>query len=64
MVYQIMVFATCCLESLCYFGCIIHKAFVIQIVDTSDNNSFTIGSSLKIDHVHLRVSNLDESINF
>jgi catechol 2,3-dioxygenase len=31
---------------------------------TSDNNSFNIGSSLKIDHVHLRVSNLEESIKF
>ncbi len=30
----------------------------------SDNNSFTIVSSLKIYHVSLKVSNLNESIKF
>lgn len=31
---------------------------------TGDNDSFKIGSSLKIDHVHLGVSNLKESVKF
>ena len=29
-----------------------------------NNNSFTVNPSLKIDHVHLRVSDLEESVNF
>lgn len=33
-------------------------------MDIDDNNSFNIGSSLKIDHVHLRVSILEKSIKF
>ena len=33
-------------------------------MDVDDNNSFTNGFSLKIDHVHLRVSNLEESTKF
>jgi catechol 2,3-dioxygenase len=32
--------------------------------DSNINNSFAIDPSLKIDHVHLRVSNLNESVNF
>ena len=32
--------------------------------DNDNNNSFAINTSLKIDHVHLRVSNLKESVNF
>ena len=32
--------------------------------DNDNNNSFAINPSLKIDHVHLRVSNLKESVNF
>ena len=30
----------------------------------NDNNSFTINPSLKIDHVHLRVTDLQESAKF
>jgi len=32
--------------------------------DNDNNNSFAINTSLKIDHVHLRDSNLKESVNF
>ena len=32
--------------------------------DNDNNNSFAINTSLKIDYVHLRVSNLKESVNF
>ena len=32
--------------------------------DNDNNNSFAINTSLKIDNVHLRVSNLKESVNF
>jgi len=32
--------------------------------NNNNNSSFVINPSLKIDHVHLRVSNLKESINF
>jgi catechol 2,3-dioxygenase len=34
------------------------------LTTSNDNNSFTINPSLKIDHVHLRVSDLKESAKF
>jgi 4-hydroxyphenylpyruvate dioxygenase-like putative hemolysin len=37
---------------------------ISNIVMTLNNNSFTINPLSKIDHVHLRVSNLQESVNF
>jgi catechol 2,3-dioxygenase len=36
----------------------------MSINENNDNSSFVINPSLKIDHVHLRVSNLKESVNF
>ena len=36
----------------------------MSINENNNNPSFAINPSLKIDHVHLRVSNLKESVNF
>ena len=36
----------------------------MSINENNNNPSFAINPSLKIDHVHLRVSNLKESDNF
>jgi catechol 2,3-dioxygenase len=36
----------------------------MSINENNNSPSFAINPSLKIDHVHLRVSNLKESVNF
>ena len=38
--------------------------YVYSMNENDNNPSFAINPSLKIDHVHLRVSNLKESVNF